>query len=130
MRKNSVIMVALCCLLSSAAADDMDWVSQNGLFVVRYQSESEPPQINTLHTWQIHIEDTAGEAVTDASMAVSGGMPLHNHGLPTRPRVTAELGDGNYEIGGMRFHMAGSWEITLNITADGATDTVVIKLML
>lgn len=130
MRKNSVIMVALCCLLSSAAADDTDWVSQNGLFVVRYQSESESPQINTLHPWRIHIADTAGEAVTGASIAVSGGMPLHNHGLPTRPRVTAELGDGNYEIGGMRFHMAGSWEIMLNITADGATDTVVIKLML
>jgi len=129
-RKNVSIMFVLCCLLGSVVADDTDWVSQNGLFVVRYQGEPEPPQINTLSTWQLHIEDAAGKVVTGASVAVSGGMPLHNHGLPTRPRVTAELGDGDYRLDGMRFHMAGSWEIKLNITVDGATDTVVIKLTL
>ena len=130
MRGTVIILFAFCCLLRGAAADDADWISQHGSFVVRYQSESGPPQINTLHSWRLHIVDAAGNAVTGASIAVSGGMPLHNHGLPTRPRVTAELGDGNYRLDGMRFHMAGSWEITLDIVADGTTDTVVISLTL
>jgi hypothetical protein len=57
-------------------------------------------------------------------------MPVHNHGLPTQPRVTTELGDGDYRLEGMRFHMQGPWEITLTITVGGSTDTVVIALTL
>jgi len=57
-------------------------------------------------------------------------MPLHDHGLPTRPRVTEELGNGDYRLQGMRFHMTGAWEITLLIRAGETEDTVVISLKL
>ncbi len=57
-------------------------------------------------------------------------MPAHDHGMPTRPRVTADLGEGRYRLDGMRFHMNGDWEIVLEILADGRRDTVVIKLVL
>ncbi|MDA0707026.1 MAG: FixH family protein [Proteobacteria bacterium] len=120
----------LCCVLTGAVADDRDWVSQRGLFVVSYASELEPIQINTLHAWQLHLENAAGDAVLGAVIEVSGGMPVHNHGLPTQPRVTTELGGGDYRLDGLRFHMAGPWEITLIVTAGGSTDTVVIELNL
>jgi hypothetical protein len=61
---------------------------------------------------------------------VDGGMPLHNHGMPTRPRITEELGEGDYRLEGMRFHMRGAWEVSIEIAADGKTDTVIIKLSL
>jgi hypothetical protein len=57
-------------------------------------------------------------------------MPLHDHGMPTRPRVTADLGGGRYRLDGLRFHMNGDWEIVLEILANGSRDTVVIKLVL
>jgi hypothetical protein len=57
-------------------------------------------------------------------------MPAHDHGLPTYPRVTEELGEGKYRLDGMRFHMAGAWEITMTIAADGKTDTVVVAVTL
>jgi hypothetical protein len=125
----SIVLVGAC-LLTGALADETAWVSQRSLFVVHFQSELEPLQINTLHAWQIHIENAAGEAVLGATIEASGGMPLHNHGLPTRPRVTVELGHGDYRLDGMRFHMAGEWQVTLNISAGGATDVVVIALTL
>jgi hypothetical protein len=125
------LAVIVACLLSAtASADDSSWTSQNGLFVVSYQSELEPEQINTLHAWTIHIENASGAAVLGAIIEASGGMPVHDHGLPTRPRVTAEIGDGDYRLDGIRFHMAGQWEITLSITVDGSTDTVVIALII
>lgn len=130
MKTKVINVVALCLLLTGTAADEASWISQRGLFVVSYESELEPMQINKLHAWWIHIENSAGEAVDGAVVEAIGGMPVHDHGLPTRPRVTAELGGGNYKLDGMRFHMAGQWEITLNITADGNTDTVVIGLEL
>lgn len=130
MRARIFLIVALCLFASSASAEEADWTSERGLFVVSFESELTPLQINTLHAWRIHIETAAGEPVTGAVVTASGGMPLHDHGLPTRPRVTAEIGDGDYRLEGMRFHMAGLWQITLLITAGNIKDTVVISLTL
>jgi hypothetical protein len=130
MTRYLLAILAFCCLHTGATADDSDWVSQRGLFIVRYQAELDLLTINTLHAWQLHLEYADGDAVLGARIEVSGGMPVHNHGLPTQPRVTTELGDGDYRLEGMRFHMQGPWEITLSITAGGSTDTVVIALTL
>jgi hypothetical protein len=124
------LVVVLSLFASGAFADETFWKSNRGQFVVSFESELTPLQINTLHAWRVHIKTTLGEPVTGAAVTVSGGMPLHDHGLPTRPRVTAELGDGAYRLEGMRFHMAGQWEITLLITVGDIKDTVVISLTL
>jgi len=55
-------------------------------------------------------------------------MPQHGHGLPTRPRVTRTLGDGIYEIEGVRFNMGGWWEFKLAIAASRGADTVTFNL--
>lgn len=121
------LLLSLCLV---AHAEDSSWTSKRGLFVVSYQSELEPLQINALHAWTLHIENPEGEAVTGAQITVDGGMPEHNHGLATRPRVSAESGNGNYRLEGLRFHMRGDWELLLTIVADGKTDTVVVKVTL
>lgn len=130
MRVRIFVALLICALCTDAAADEHEWVSQQGFFVVRYQADIDPLTINTLHTWRLHVENARGEAVLGASIGVTGGMPVHDHGLPTEPRVTTELGGGDYRLDGLRFHMAGPWEITLSITAGGSTDTVVIALTL
>ena len=57
-------------------------------------------------------------------------MPQHGHGLPTRPRVTRNLGDGIYEIEGVRFNMGGWWEFKLAIAGSRGADTVTFNLEL
>ena len=57
-------------------------------------------------------------------------MPAHNHGLPTKPRVTEALGGGDYRLDGVRFHMSGYWEIVVNVTTDSGTTTIVIPITL
>jgi hypothetical protein len=126
----SIKTIVLCLLLVGAQADESSWTSQRGLFVVSYQSELAPLQINTLHAWVLHIEDANGKPVVGAHLEASGGMPVHDHGLPTYPRVTEDLGSGNYRLDGMRFHMSGAWEITITIVDDGTTDTVVLAVTL
>ena len=116
--------------LGAALAEDSSWMSQRKAYVVSYQSELQPVQINKLHAWIVHIENAAGEPVEGATIEATGGMPVHDHGLPTRPRVTSEIGGGNYRLDGIRFHMTGLWEITLLITDGDITDTVVISLTL
>ena len=130
MIRRNLKVVLLCLLCTGVQADQSTWSSQRDLFTVSYVSELMPLQINKLHTWILHIEDAQGDPVVGALLEVSGGMPAHDHGLPTYPRITAELGDGDYRLDGMRFHMSGAWEITINIAADGKTDSVVVLVNL
>ncbi len=99
-------------------------------YIVTFTSDLEPLQINRMHSWVLHVRDESGKPVEGASIEVEGGMPEHDHGLPTRPRVTASLGNGDYKIDGMRFHMNGQWEIFVHITTDSGTSTVVVPLTL
>ena len=126
-----IFLVAMSCTLLQlvVAADDV-WVSKRGLFTVSYESALQPIEINRIHQWVLHIESESGEVVTGANVEVTGGMPAHDHGLPTRPRVIEEFEEGNYRLDGMRFHMAGDWELTISIEADGKTDTVIVALHL
>jgi len=122
-----VALLLLCAPISDALADE--WVSSRGVYTVSFESSLEPIEINRIHNWILHITSD-GEPVTGASLAVSGGMPAHDHGMPTRPRVTAELGNGHYRLEGMRFHMGGDWEVSIEIKASGKSDTVVVTLAL
>lgn len=112
-----------------AADTTREWVSERGVYQVRFESSLKPIEINRIHSWVLHVT-ADGEPVTAAAMTVSGGMPAHDHGLPTSPRITEELDQGKYRLDGMRFHMRGEWEVTVEIEADGKRDTVVIALTL
>ena len=124
------LIVLMCVALMPALAEETVWTSKRGLFVITYVSDLEPLTINQLHGWTLQLEDKDGEAVTAAVITVDGGMPKHDHGLPTQPRVTQELGAGAYRLEGLRFHMRGEWEVSLSIAANGVTDAVTIMVTL
>ena len=71
-----------------------------------------------MHSWVLHVETDDGQTVEGATISIEGGMPEHDHGLPTEPRVTEELGDGDYILDGLRFHMGGEWELVFTISSD------------
>jgi hypothetical protein len=98
--------------------------------VVTYSTPDGGPVINRMHSWILHVETGDGLGVEEATIDVEGGMPAHDHGLPTKPRVTEELGNGDYRLDGMRFHMSGYWEIVVAVTTENGTSTVVIALQL
>lgn len=101
-----------------------------GELVVTYTTPDGEPVINQMHSWILHIENTDGVEIEGAIVDVEGGMPEHDHGLPTKPRITAELGGGDYKLEGMRFHMSGYWEIVVSITTDAGTSKVTIQMQL
>ncbi len=109
----------------SMAADELDpQVSENGLFTVSAVSRLDPVVINETHAWTLHVEDADGNAISDAEISIDGGMPEHDHGFPTAPRVTENLGGGDYLLEGVRFNMAGEWVMTLEISSGGQSDSV------
>lgn len=97
---------------------------------VSYSTPDGPVEINRMHSWILHVENASGEPVEGARIEVEGGMPAHDHGLPTAPRVTEDLGGGNYRLDGVRFHMRGLWQMYFTIRTGDAEETVVISLEL
>lgn len=126
LRITLTVVIAGCFILASA--DEPSWLTRSGYYRISYESELDPIVINQIHSWIFHVETDAGEPVLGATITATGGMPLHNHGLPTEPRMTADLGDGRYRFEGFRFHMNGDWELLVTIDVNGRRDTVIIPL--
>ena len=127
MSRPVILLVALC-LPVQLAADDATWETREGDYRVSYESELDPVVINRIHSWTLTVTDDAGTPVEGAAISVEGGMPAHDHGLPTAPRITRELAPGRYLLEGLRFHMTGAWQIVVTIEADGVNDSAVILL--
>ncbi len=103
-------------------------VSEKGYYLLSVSSELDPPTINRMHSWTLTLSHADGQPVDSARITVSGGMPAHDHGLPTNPRVTRELGDGRYLLEGMRFHMHGRWQLLFVVDGPAGTDQVVLDI--
>ena len=89
---------------------------------------AEPLKTRKLLSVRLRIEDAEGNAVDGATIAVDGGMPQHGHGLPTQPRVTRSLGDGRYQVDGVRFNMGGWWELKFRVATAAGTDSVTFNI--
>ncbi len=113
-----------------------DWAGQSVLLAtsakglkIEMDSEIKPLEINKIHSWLIRLSDLQDKPVSSAEIQFIGGMPEHNHGLPTQPLVTTEIEPGIYLLEGVRFHMQGAWRLELKLnwnsqgraTADTAT---------
>ena len=101
-----------------------------GLFVAEIQPENAEIKQGQLHSWVITVKTPDGKPVEDAKINAGGGMPDHNHGLPTSPEVTEHLGQGRYRIEGVKFSMSGWWELRFDISSAAGNDTVVFNLVL
>lgn len=115
----ATFVLAAAANIVKAATQPLSAMSQPAGLHVQMFSALDPLVINQMHGWVINVQDPHGDPVADASISVDGGMPAHNHGLSTRPQVTAYLGDGRYRLEGVRFHMNGEWELRLRIEHNG-----------
>ena len=129
-----VAMNRMMARLNSEVSSDLDVsstrVSDNDLFRVSYVSSPEVVPVNQMHQWTLHVETADGQPVENATITVDGDMPQHGHGLPTRPQVTKNLGNGDYLVEGMKFQMGGWWVMDFTISAEGQSDAVHFNVML
>ena len=101
--------------------------SAQGSFIATLETDGEL-RVRRMQTVRVVVRDGSGHAVDGAALRIAGGMPQHGHGLPTRPRVTRNLGNGAYEIEGVRFNMGGWWEFKVVIETPAGADTITFNL--
>jgi YtkA-like protein len=120
------------CMMFAGTPKNLDYSrtrrSESGLYrgTILPQGDSIPQ--GRLQRWTLHLETADGAPVDSATVSVDGGMPQHGHGLPTSPRVTRALGNGDHLIEGVKFNMGGWWVVRFAITSSAGTDTVSFNL--
>lgn len=115
---NVKIPVFLLFLISVPAFADIKVAPVDGI-TLTLSSQVTPIPLNQMHNWIISLHSASGAAIEDASILLGGGMPQHDHGLATNPRVTRYLGEGRYLIEGIRFHMPGAWLMEIQVDHNG-----------
>ncbi len=131
-----LLLVAVGAMIAymSYVPDDLDYsttrLTEQGMYEVSYTAQVSPVPVNQMLTWTLHVETAAGQVVENATITVDGDMPQHGHGLPTRPQVTRYLGNGDYVVEGLKFHMPGWWVMDFVITKDGQSDQVHFNMQL
>jgi hypothetical protein len=122
------------CMMFASAPKNLDYSrtrpSERGLYraTIRPQGDSIPK--GKRQRWTLHLETATGTPVDCASVAVDGGMPQHGHGLPTTPRVTRALGNGDHLVEGLKFNMGGWWVVKFRVGAAPGSDSVVFNVKL
>ncbi len=65
--------------------------------------------------------------LADLTIVVDADMPAHQHGMNTKPELTARSSSES-RVEGMLFHMGGDWVITVDITRDGKKEQALFPI--
>ena len=63
----------------------------------------------------------ADKPVKNADIFINGGMPEHEHGLPTSPKIVWSDDKNAYLIKGLKFSMPGQWSLNFKVNAEDDT---------
>ena len=122
------------CMMFARPPKDLDYsrsrTSEGGLYRATIEPQGDSIPQGRLHKWTLHLETASGAPVDVARLAVDGGMPQHGHGLPTKPRVTRDLGNGDHLVEGMKFNMGGWWVVKFRVDAPAGRDSLVFNVKL
>ena len=122
------------CMMFAQPPQDLDYgrirASEAGLYRGEIRPDGDSIPKGKLQKWTLHLETAGGTPLDIATITIDGGMPQHGHGLPTKPVVTRQLGNGDYRVEGMKFNMGGWWVVKFRVNATPGADSLVFNLKL
>ena len=129
----TALLLSSCMMLRRPPSDPKFYEPNQPSAEAMYHASFAPAEsikVGRLHSWTVRVTAADGTPVEEANITVDGGMPQHGHGLPTKPVVTRQLGDGRFMVEGMKFNMGGWWVVTLAIDGESGRDVVTFNLKL
>lgn len=97
--------------------------SNDGTYFVSYLPQPYPIPLNEMFELTVWVAAPKEKTKVpgDIQLQVDAAMPEHDHGMNTKPKVTANA-DGSFKVSGMLLHMPGHWELYFDVTRAGITE--------
>lgn len=102
-------------------------LTDGGTWSVSYLPDPDPipPSDDFTLTVEVAAAEAPGTPLADLdAVVVDATMPGHGHGMNVTP-VTEDDGSGTWTAFPLKFHMTGEWQITVEVTEEGVTETAV-----
>nr|CAA6829668.1 MAG: Unknown protein [uncultured Thiotrichaceae bacterium] len=134
MINNKLLTLFATVILSGCAAESapIQWqakqISVNKLYQAHLDCDT-LPETGPFQHCTVSFTDLKGNAIDPASPLIDGGMPLHGHGLPTSPVLTALEKTGTYRIDGLKYNMSGAWLLGFKIKATQGEDKIIFDFV-
>ena len=104
-------------------------VREDRAFAMTLATSPSPIRLNEPFELTILIRPLTADARGALSATVDARMPAHSHGMNTRPQ-REPLGDDQFRFRGLLFHMAGEWELVIDVAQGRARDRGVVRLVI
>ena len=116
--------------VTSIAARVSDIPSHNRTYRASLVTPPDAIELNRPLTWTVEIRTPTGAPVDGADLSLEGWMPDDTSARVARPAAIAALGRGSYRVEGLRLDSRGWWNLKLEISAAGVTDSLAFNLVL
>jgi len=129
-KKFWIYTISLLVFFTKVSAFEKTVDSERGIYKLHFSTDYNQIPIRQMHTWRVRVSDAQGEAFIPGNIAIDGGMPSHGHGLPSEPKFTHYLGDGELQLDGILFNMLGTWELRVTLIGPVGMDTAILSINL
>lgn len=114
MKRGIFLLMVLALTVGSAWGKNFEVTKKVDDLTVKVDLDKNPPIVGD-NNITITIKDASGKNVTDAKVKVDYGMPAMS-GMPAMNYKTDALLKGSEYKGKLNFSMAGSWNLTVQIS--------------
>lgn len=117
-----ILLVVAACDPAAPGGPDRKRVfdSNGGKFSVELTTSPDPIPKNQPFDVNFRVIPKSG-TLSDEEVVVDARMPAHFHGMNRIAKVTRVKG-GAWKAEGLIFHMAGRWELYIDVTRGGETE--------
>ena len=104
-------------------------VSEGGAFAIAFETSPNPIRLNEPFELTVLVRALASDGRSPLFVTVDATMPAHRHGMNTRPS-REQLGEDRVLFRGLLLHMAGDWEVVIDVAQGRVRDRGVGRLVI
>jgi len=94
----------------------LEAATPSGDYTVRILGLPQPLPANQIFILPVEVTPSAASGDQPIRIRVDAGMPHHGHGMVVDPAVSPQSEHaGRFEVRGMMLHMAGAWELYIDV---------------
>ena len=104
-------------------------VSDSGAFAIELMTSPDPIRLNEHFVLIVIVRPLSPDSRGPLSVTTEAQMPAHRHGMNTRPHREQLDGD-RFLFRGLLFHMAGEWEVVVEVAQGRVRDRATARLVI